>query len=88
MFGMTAIYRGRTIFGLLPKTRSIRAGDEIWLKFPKLTPSMRKKISAEPRILAPTRPSGAQWHTLSEIKPEDYSFIIEWLSRAYEAAKE
>lgn len=87
MFGMTAVYRNRTIFGLLPKTRSIHNGDEIWLKFPRLAPAIRKKISAESRIVPPRHPNGAQWHTLSEIKPEDYSLVIEWLSTAYKAAK-
>ena len=87
MFGMTAIYRNGTIFGLLPKTKSIRDGDEIWLKFPKLTPAIRKRISAESRIIPPRHPNGARWHTLSEITPEDYSFVIEWLGTAFEAAK-
>jgi hypothetical protein len=87
MFGMTAIYRNRTIFGLLPKTRSIHNGDEIWLKFPKLTRVIRKKISAESRIVPPRRPNGAPWHKLSQIKPEDYSLVIQWLGTAYEAAK-
>lgn len=87
MFGMTAIYRNRAIFGLLPRTRSIHTGDEIWLKFPKLTPAIRKKISAESRIIPPRHPNGAQWHTLSQIKPEDYSLVIKWLGTAYEAAK-
>ena len=87
MFGMTAIYRNRTIFGLLPKTRSIHKGDEIWLKFRKPTPATSKKISGEPRIIPPSKPNGAQWYTLSEITPVDYSFVVEWLGTAYETAK-
>jgi len=87
MFGMTAIYRNRTIFGLLPKTRSIHNGDEIWMKFLRLTPAIHKKISVESRIIPPRHPKGAQWHTLSQIRPEDYSFVIQWLGTAYEAAK-
>ena len=87
MFGMTAVYRARTIFGLLPKTRSLHSGDQVWLKFAKLTAPMKKKLAAEPRILPPTKPTGAQWYTISEVKPEDYSFVIEWLALAHEAAK-
>src|SRR5579864_1399529 len=70
MFGMKSVYRSGTIFGLLPKTRSLRTGDSIWIKFAKLTPRIKQKISAEARIVAPRKPTGAQWYTLTGIVPE------------------
>lgn len=87
MFGMTAIYRRGTIFGLLPKTRSIHSGDQVWLKFAKRSPALKNKLAAERRILPPSKPKGAQWYTLSEVKPEDFSLTVEWLARAHSAAK-
>jgi len=87
MFGMTAIYRGKTIFGLLPKTRCLQSVDSVWIKFAKLTPGIQKKIASQSRVLPPSKPGGAQWHALSEITPGDYRFVIEWLAVAYEAAK-
>ena len=86
MFGMTSIYRSEKIFGLLPKTRSLRAGDSIWMKFPNLSSSIKKKISGEPRIVPPRKPTGARWYTLTQITPEDYGFVIEWLALAHKAA--
>lgn len=86
MFGMTAIYRGKTIFGLLPKTRSLHSGDSIWMKFAKLTPAIKKRLQNEPRILPPRKPTGAQWYTISTVTPEDYGFVVEWLAIAHQAA--
>jgi hypothetical protein len=86
MFGMTAIYRSKQIFGLLPKTRSLRSSDSIWMKFVKLSAATKKKISKEPRIVPPRKPTGAQWYTLTCIVPEDYGFAIEWMALAHKAA--
>jgi hypothetical protein len=87
MFGMTAIYRGGNIFGLLPKTRGGHSGDSVWIKFGKLTPAFSKKLEREPRIVPPRKPNGAQWYTLSGITPADFGLAIEWLAIAHEAAK-
>jgi hypothetical protein len=86
MFGMTAIYRSKQIFGLLPKTRGLRSDDSIWMKFAKLSPATKKKISQDRRIVPPRKPTGAQWYTFSGIVPEDYGFAIEWLALAHKAA--
>lgn len=87
MFGMTAIYHGNTIFGLLPKTRSLYSTDSVWMKFGKLTPPIEKKLQREPRILPPRHPKGARWYTISNVTPAEYGFIIEWLAIAHDAAK-
>jgi len=87
MFGMTAIYRGKIIFGLLPKTRGFRSPTSLWVKFPNLTPSIKKKLVATPRILPPSKPTGAQWHTLPDISAKDYQFVIEWMAIAHGASK-
>jgi len=87
MFGMTGVYRGKTIFGLLPKTRGLRSGDCLWVKLPNPTSTVKKKLAATPRILPPSSPSRAQWYTLSEVRAEDYRFLIEWLAIAHAAAK-
>ena len=87
MFGMTAIYRGKAIFGLLPKTRSLYSADSVWMKFGKLTPSIQKKLQDEPRILPPRHPKGARWYTIRDVTPSEYGFTIEWLAIAHAAAK-
>jgi hypothetical protein len=87
MFGMRSVYRGKNIFALLPKTRSLKTGDAIWMKFGKLTPRIRKTISEQPRILLPSKPTGAQWYTLSEVTVGDYGVAIDWLARAHESAR-
>jgi len=87
MFGMTAMYRGKAIFGLLPKTRSLYSADSVWMKFGKLTPSIQKKLQDEPRILPPRHPKGARWYTIRDVTPSEYGFTIEWLAIAHAAAK-
>ena len=87
MFGMKAIYRGKSIFALLPKTRSLRSGDEVWLKFPNTTAAVKRRISAEARIVPPRKPTGAQWYTVKDVKPDDYGWLIDWLSMAYKSAR-
>ena len=87
MFGMTAIYRGKTIFGLVPKTRGFRSATSLWIKFPNLTPSIKKKLAATRRILPPSKPTGAQWHTLPDVAVKDYQFVIEWMAIAHGASK-
>lgn len=87
MFGMRSVYRSGTIFALLPKTRSLRTGDSIWIKFVKVTPAIKKRISAEPRIVPPHKHKRAQWYTLMHVAAEDYAFVIEWLAVAYKAAR-
>jgi predicted DNA-binding protein (MmcQ/YjbR family) len=87
MFGMIAIYRGKTIFGLLPKTRSLYSADSVWMKFGKLTPSIQKKLQDESRILPPRHAKGARWYTICDATPADYGFIIEWLAIAQAASQ-
>src|SRR6185312_13432830 len=87
MFGMTAIYRGKAIFGLLPKTRSLYSADSVWMKFGKLTPSIQKKLQDEQRILPPRHLNGARVYTMDDATPAVYGFIIEWLAIAHAAAK-
>ena len=87
MFGMRSIYRGKKIFALLPKTRSLRIGDAIWMKFGKLTPVVKKKISKQPRIEPPQKHTGAQWYTLCGVTPDEYGLAIEWLAIAHRNAK-
>jgi hypothetical protein len=87
MFGMTAIYRRNIIFGLLPKTRSLHAGDCVWIKFARLTPAIKKKLQQESRMVPPSKPTGAQWHTISAVTPAEYGFLIEWLANAHAAAR-
>jgi hypothetical protein len=87
MFGMTALYRGGKIFGLLPKTRNLRAADHVWLKFAKLTPAIQKRIAAEPRMVQPHKPTGAQWYTLTAVSPQSYALVHDWLAIAHRAAK-
>jgi len=59
MFGMTAVYRGNSIFGVLPRTRAMDTPYSVSFKILSRNPSPQKRLEADLRILPSTR--DAKW---------------------------
>src|ERR1700720_4010752 len=59
MFGMTAVYRGNAIFGVLPRTRAMDTPYSVSFKILLRNPSLKKRLEADLRILPSTR--DAKW---------------------------
>ena len=55
MFGMTAVYRGNAIFGVLPRTRAMDTPYSVSFKILSRNPSLQKRLEADLRILPSTR---------------------------------
>ena len=49
-FGFTALYRGKTMFGMLPRTRSIFKGNAVAFRINSANGSLQGLIEKDPRI--------------------------------------
>ena len=81
MFGMTALYRGDTIFAALPKTRAIGTAYSIAFKLPR----GGEIAESEMRVIK-DRP-GAKWLTFELGSGQEISDALTWLKRAYDQAR-
>jgi hypothetical protein len=81
MFGMTALYRGKTIFAALPRTRAIGTRHSIAFKLPR-----RSEVAEADMRIITDRP-GAKWLTFELNSGEDIPDALRWLEKAYEQAR-
>jgi len=86
MFGMIAIYRGNQIFGALPRTRAMETKYSISFKLPRRTPALNRALAHDGRIV-PSKKPGAKWISFEMRSGDDFRDAVEWLARAYRAAK-
>ena len=85
MFGMTALYRGKRIFAVLPRTRCMDFPNSLGLKLKSPNPRMRRVAQRDPPIrFADIK---ACWWSFEMTSNDDIRSALEWLSRAYEAAE-
>jgi hypothetical protein len=84
-FGFTALYRGETIFALLPRTRAMGTPNTLAFKFESLTPRLRARLECDHRV-GTTEMRAARWQTLELSSDSDLRDALDWLGRAYEAA--
>ena len=85
MFGMTAVYRGNAIFGVLPQTRAMETAYSVSFKFPRRTPALQKSLNADARIVPNTK--DAKWVSFELQSEEDLPDAIQWFAQAYSLAK-
>jgi len=81
MFGMTAVYRGNAIFGVLPRTRAMDTPYSVSFKILLRNTSLKKRLEADLRILPSTR--DAKWISFELQSGEDLPDAIRWFARAY-----
>jgi hypothetical protein len=84
-FGFTALYRGKSIFGLLPRTRSIFKGNAVAFRINSANGSLQGLIEKDPRISAFDKDK-ARWFTFELSRDPDLHDALEYLRRAFEAA--
>jgi hypothetical protein len=85
-FGFTALYRGKSIFGLLPRTRSIFKGNAVAFRINSANASLQGLIEKDPRISAFDKDK-ARWFTFELSGDPDLHDALEYLRRAFEAAR-
>src|SRR4029077_2530340 len=81
MFGMTAVYRGKAIFGVLPRTRAMATPYSVSFKILLRNPSLKKRLEADLRILPIAR--DAKWISFELQSGDDLPDAIRWLAQAY-----
>lgn len=79
-------YRGKTMFGLLPRTRSIFKGNAVAFRINSANGSLQGLIEKDPRISAFDKDK-ARWFTFELSRDTDLHDALEYLRRAFEAAR-
>jgi hypothetical protein len=80
MFGMTAFYRKKRIFAVLPRTRAFGASQSIGFKMERKSPQNRKRLASDPRI---DLREDAKWISLEIRDGNDLRNALKWLGLAY-----
>jgi len=85
-FGFTALYRGKTMFGLLPRTRSIFRGNAVAFRIEGANRSTKALLENDSRIGAFDKDK-TRWYTIALSSDADLRAALEYLGRAFEAAR-
>jgi len=85
-FGFTALYRGKKMFGLLPRTRCIETRNAI--AFPLDSPKrlVRERLGSDHRIGSIDQ-NNTRWFTFELSSASDLHDALNWLGDAYDAAR-
>jgi hypothetical protein len=81
MFGMTAVYRGNAIFGVLPRTRAMNTPYSVSFKILSRNPGLKKQLEADSRILPSN--SDTKWISFELQSGDDLPDAMRWFTRAY-----
>jgi len=84
-FGFTALYRGRHMFGLLPRTRCIATRNAIAFPIDAPKRTVRARLDSDHRIGSIDR-NNARWFTFELSTDSDLHDALNWLGDAYDAA--
>ena len=85
-FGFTALYRGKTIFGLLPRTKSVFRPNAVAFRFTSLSPEMRALLANDCRVAAFDKQK-TRWFTFDLSSDRDLHDALDYLGRAFDAAR-
>jgi hypothetical protein len=86
MFGLTALYRGKQIFAVLPRTKGIGAANSLAFKLPKAGARVRARLSADSRI-STTVMQATRWFVFEVSSDRDLNDALDWLGKAYDATR-
>jgi len=85
-FGFTALYRGKKMFALLPRTRSVFQGNAIAFRLEQAGHSTRSGIERDRRISAFDKDK-TRWFTFELSTNSDLRDALEYLAMAFEGAR-
>ena len=86
MFGLVSYYRGRKIFAALPRTRALNSANSIIFKLHRASSQDLGKLRSDPRA-AVSGKGMAGWQSLEVTSTADLKHALDWLDRAYRAAR-
>jgi hypothetical protein len=84
-FGFTALYRGKTMFGALPRTRSFQ-GNSVAFRFDHANRAILAGIEKDPRIAAFDKDK-KRWFLFELSSDADLHGALNYLAAAFEAAR-
>jgi hypothetical protein len=84
-FGFTALYRGKSMFGMLPRTRNILKGNTVAFRLEGASRATQSLLKSDPRIDAFDKKK-VRWFTFELTRDADLHDALDWLGRAYDAA--
>lgn len=85
-FGFTALYRGKTMFGLLPRTRSIFTENAVAFRIKGANHSTQALLEKDSRMGAFDK-GKTRWFAFEISSDADLHDALDYLSRAFEAAR-
>jgi hypothetical protein len=85
MFGFKALYRGKRIFAVLPRTRAMGSANSLAFKLEVAAPRVLARLRKDSRIQTTMMHAG-RWFVFELASDRDLKDALEWLGRAYEAA--
>lgn len=87
MFGFQGLYRNGVIFAALPRSRAMHSPRSLIFKFASMSSANMDAAKQDSRIDAISRMPGPGWHSFEVRSTSDLRDALEWLGRAYKAAK-
>lgn len=85
-FGFTALYRGKNMFGILPRTRCIETRNAIAFPIDAAERSVRARLDSDHRIGSIDK-NNTRWFTFELSSDSDLHDALNWLGDAYAAAR-
>jgi hypothetical protein len=86
MFGFIALYRGKRIFAILPRTRGMGSANSLAFKLENPGPRPLAQLQADKR-LSTTVMRATRWFVFELTWNRDLNDALDWLGRAYDAAR-
>jgi hypothetical protein len=86
MFGFTALYRGKRIFAILPRTRGMGSASSLAFKLENPGPRRLAQLQADKR-LSTTTMRATRWFVFELTSNGDLNDALDWLARAYDDAR-
>lgn len=85
MFGFKALYRGKRIFAVLPRTRGMGTANSLACKLEDAGPRVLAQLRKDSRVQMTTM-RARRWFVFNVSSDRDLKDALDWLGRAYEAA--
>lgn len=85
-FGFTALYRGKFMFGLLPRTRSIFKGNSVAFRFDGPNHAAHSLIAKDSRIAAFDKEK-TRWFLFERSCDSDLHDALDYLAQAFAGAR-
>jgi hypothetical protein len=86
MFGMTALYRGKSIFAALPKSRALWTANSVAIKMPRLAGDLKAQAAKDKRFVVISE-LGKGWTAFELNEERDLTAALFWLNVAYELSR-